>query len=74
MIKCDIHTHTHTHTHTHIYIYCEMITTIVLISPHMMTISVCVVIRFKIYSLTILSSSAETKKSFLPNKWKMLTT
>ena len=32
-----------------------------------MTISVCVVIRFRIYSLTILSSSAETKKN-LPSQ------
>ena len=51
-----------------------MITTIVLISPHIMNMSVFVVIKFKIYSLTILSSSAKTKKTFLPNKWKMLTT
>ena len=53
MIKYD------THTHTHIYIYCEIITTIVLISPHMMTISVFVVIIFKISSHAILSSSVD---------------
>ena len=61
------HTHTHTHTHIYIYIYCEMITTIVLISPHIMNMSVFVVIKFKIYSLTILSSSAKTKKN-LPSQ------
>lgn len=56
MIKCDTHTHTQRH------IYCEIIATIVLVSPHMMTISVHVVIRFKTSSLTILSSSADIKK------------